>query len=95
MVQQCKATNKQTYLTMTLLLALQKQNGFSSIYHAMYLLENELAWKGLVDVQERQHKATKLPQQELTSMLVGPLHSQSNALINDLATKVCERDEEG
>lgn len=95
MVQQCKATNKQTYLTMTLLLALQKQNGFSSIYHAMYLLENELAWKGLVDVQERQHKATKLPQQELTSMLVGPLHSQSNALIYDLATKVCERDEEG
>jgi hypothetical protein len=46
MVQQCKATNKQTYLTMTLLLALPKQNGFSSMYHAMYLFGNEMKWKG-------------------------------------------------
>ena len=68
----------------------QEQNGFSSICHAMYLLGNERAWKGLVDVQVRHHKPTK-PQ--LT--MLGPLHSQSKALNNNLASQVCERDKEG
>ena len=64
---------------------------FLTIYHAMYLLGNEMAWKGLVDVLTvHPNKATK-PQ--LT--MLGPLQSKSNALSNSLATKVCERDEEG
>jgi hypothetical protein len=82
--------NKQTYLTI-IMLALQHQNGSLSIYHAMYLLRNEMTWKGQwMCLQFITRQATK-PQ--LT--MLGPLHSKSNALSNNLATQMCERDEEG
>jgi len=43
-----------------------------------------------VDVLAVHHMSTK-PQ--LT--MLGPLHSKSNAFSNNLATQMCERDEEG
>jgi len=82
--------NKQTYLTI-ILQALQHQNGSINLpCHVPVGKWNDMK-RSVLDVLAVQNKETRKPQ--LT--MLGPLHSKSNALSNNLATQMCERDEEG